>query len=109
MPAWVKISANFPLFVGKQWRERYATAAGDYLNEFKVERIEDILTAAGKFRCFKTHFDQTYMRSNTSGWISNWYSPQVKKTVKSKFGGPANYWPKTPPYQDRELIQYALK
>ncbi len=109
MPVWVKILANFPLFVGKQWSGRHSTGEGDYVNEFKVVGIEDILTSAGKFRCFRIHFNQTNIRSSLSGWISSWYSPQAKKTVKTKYGGPANYWPQRPPYQDRELIQYELK
>jgi hypothetical protein len=106
---WVKNIFNFPLYNGKQWSDTYSASTGDYLNEFKVDRIEDILTPAGKFRCFKIHFVQTERKSSLSGWNSYWYSHQAKKTVKNKVGGSGNYWAGVTWLQGRELISYELK
>ncbi|KPK88506.1 MAG: hypothetical protein AMJ94_14825 [Deltaproteobacteria bacterium SM23_61] len=109
MTGWVKNAYNFPLFPGKQWSFSYSTATGDYLNEFQVSRIEDVSTLAGRFRCFKIDFVQTGRKSSLSGWVSYWYSPKTKRTVKRKVGGTGNYWAGSTWLQGRELISYELK
>jgi TolB-like protein len=80
---------NFPLFVGKQWKDQYRGKATDgsyynFRNTYKVVEFENIVTRAGKFLAFKilrNHYNIT--NSGTAREIY-WYAPDVKYVVKSK-------------------------
>lgn len=104
---------NFPIHIGKTWEDSYASVPDEgtdmvfYVNEFKVESFENVATPAGVFQAYKIYFLQTNKKSNRSGWINWWYSPQVKNYVRRQVGGPPNYWPRG--MQNQELISYELK
>jgi hypothetical protein len=82
--------APWPLETGKEWtvswEENITTKEGLLLttddrllsHTFKVERIEDVTTAAGDFRCFKV------VERDEAGHIIKvaWYSDKIKREVK---------------------------
>lgn len=94
---------DFPLFVGKKWKDGYHSRSTggvyyDYTNDYVVDKYETINTKAGSFKSFKIkryHYNVT----NRSNYFEEyWYSPETKCIVKSipswKYGS--------------ELISYSL-
>ncbi len=80
---------NFPLFVGKQWKDKYKGRATDgayynYRNTYKVVKIENILTKAGEFIAFKILRNHYNITKGGSDREIYWYAPDVKYVVKSK-------------------------
>jgi len=92
---------DFPLSIGKQWKDAYSTksimgpyagrSSYDYSENFSALGWEDIETRAGKFKALKLEYKRKQTGS-TSGWgdgdeIKNqyWYSPEVKYFVKCQY------------------------
>jgi hypothetical protein len=104
---------NFPIFVGKKWTDTNSRLAGGlsqqqemtFLIEFNVEGIENLTTAAGTFRTYKIRHKLTNSKSNKSGWILFWYSPDVKWWVKREVEK-SSFWGNL---LNAELISYELK
>ncbi len=111
--AWGNV-LNFPMFVGKKWKNNtYDKPARDrvevtYINEFNVEGVEDIITPAGTFKCYKIRLKQTNMRSFKNGWVHYWYSPEVKIWIKRE-AEKTDYWLNSTWTLNAELISYTLK
>jgi len=105
---------NFPIFVGKEWKyEAKSIPTGgskeaNFLNELKVERVEEVTVPAGTFKVYRIYYKQTHMPSTRNGWICLWYSPVVKMWIKREVEK-TSYWAKTTWLQDTELISYHLK
>lgn len=106
----------FPLFVGKKWADTsYAYATTEvrksrgktiFIHDFRIEGVEEVTTAAGAFKAYKIYYEETSRKTNASGWMRYWYSPEAKTWVKRevdkrRFWGT---WAK-----DAELISYELK
>jgi TolB-like protein len=94
---------NFPLFVGKQWKDKYRGPSTDgsyynYRNTYKVVDIENIDTKAGKFLAFKILRNHYNVTKSGSAREIYWYAPDVKYVVKSKPSWRIGY----------ELISYSL-
>ena len=109
---------NFPIFVGKRWTDTTSglpaqTRLGEQQKSklfirFEVEGMEDITTAAGKFKTYRirhTLKNMTLLR-NREGWILFWYSPEAKWWVKQEVEK-SSFWPHS--RQDAELVSYELK
>lgn len=108
---------DFPLVVGKKWTDRtYSKPAGwtlevTYINDFKIEGIEQVTTPAGTFKAYIIHFKQTNMAVTSGtrdGWIRYWYSPDVKTWIKREVEK-SSFWARVRWLQDAELISYELK
>jgi hypothetical protein len=89
---------DFPYFVGKTWEDRVsfkpraATTEFDYLNEFKIERFEEIKVTAGTFKTYVVHYTQSIIGRSASGWMRYWYSPEAKYMLKRE-AGKSPFWP----------------
>ena len=115
---------NFPIFVGKKWREvtNGITGGIEYTlsNTFKIEGLEEVTTAAGTFNAFridwklnfyilgKVYYSLNCVWGETGfiGWYRFWYSPKVKTWVKresqtGQWWSDRTYW-----YRNAELISY---
>ncbi len=92
---------DFPLSIGKQWKDAYSTkifmgpyAGGgpyDYSENFSILGWEDVEIRAGKFKALKLEYKRK-QTAITSPWgtdeeIKNqyWYSPDVKYFVKCQY------------------------
>ena len=94
---------NFPLTLGKQWKDLYqrdeeaasgmvAMVAAEYQETFRVLGWEEVEVRAGKFKAIKLEYKiETFVRTGR-GWISQgeskawyWYSPEVKNFVKCQY------------------------
>lgn len=92
---------DFPIGVGKQWKDAYSTKAimgqfagrntFDYIEYFSALGWEDVQIRAGKFKALKLEYKRKQTGS-TSGWgdgdeIINryWYSPEAKYFVKCEY------------------------
>ena len=80
---------SFPLWVGKEWRERFdGRAVNDRWSSdvrAKVAALEDVEVAAGRLQAYRIEFED-YWRSGGNSGVSqytHWYAPDVKRTVKS--------------------------
>jgi hypothetical protein len=104
---------DFPMFVGKKWTETTVNipdgrqTEATFLNEFEIEAIEGVNTAAGTFRAFRIRYQQTNKSVKGSGWVRLWYSPETKSWVKREFEK-SPFWSKVK-IHDSELISYKLK
>jgi hypothetical protein len=78
------------------------------VNEFKVEGVEEINTAAGTFKAHKIYFRQTEMSRMASGWIRYWYAPAAKFWIKREVEK-SPYWARAYGLQSAELYYYSLK
>jgi TolB-like protein len=96
---------NFPLFVGKQWKDRYRGRSIDgsyynYRNTYNVVAFEKVSTRAGIFDAFKIKRYHYNISTNQSvpDTENYWYAPDIKIVVKSipswRIGG--------------ELVSYSL-
>jgi hypothetical protein len=108
---------DFPLLVGKKWTDRtYGKPAGGtlevtYINDFRIEGIEQVTTPAGTFKAYIIHFKQTNMAVTSGtreGWIRYWYSPDVKTWIKREVEK-SSFWASVRWLQDAELTSFSLK
>jgi hypothetical protein len=94
---------DFPLTIGKQWKEAYSTkafygpSAGrysmDYSENFSALGWEDVGVRAGKFKALKVEYKRKLTGSSSifGGNIGEeikshyWYSPDVKYFVKCQY------------------------
>jgi len=101
---------DFPILIGKNWRDRSTLPIGgievDFLNEFKIEGVDEVATSAGTFNAYRIFWKQTNMYVFGSGWVRFWYSPEVKIWIKREFEK-SSFW--APIYKDTELISFKLK
>lgn len=79
---------DFPLFVGKKWKDEFYTYSTTgvyrhYYNDYVVDRYENIDTKAGSFKSFRIKRYQHYVGSKWEGVEEYWYSPETKCIVKS--------------------------
>lgn len=88
---------NFPLDIGKSWKDRfvsratYGTTLGSreniYNETYTVLGWEDIMVEAGKFRAIKLEYKQEGIGESRSwvgkGWY--WYSPDAKYLVQCQY------------------------
>jgi hypothetical protein len=116
----LKKSLDFPLSVEKGWKDTaYGTHRGNfgnydvsYFNECRVQGVEKVATLAGTFVAYKIHCQQKEMGilqiegRPGGGWVSYWYSPEVKTWVKREFEK-SGHW--SDAFQDAELVSYELK
>lgn len=97
-----RLRLNFPLFVGKKWHESYLgrsveSGVEHYINKYKVAKVKNIKTKAGKFKAFEIRMTQLIVGGGR-GTEKYWYAPDVKTIVKSK-----------PSWRyGRELLSYEL-
>jgi len=92
---------DFPLSIGKQWKDAYSTSAimgphagrnsFDFSENFSAFGWEDVQTRAGKFKALKLEYKRKQTGS-TTGWGNDeeiinryWYSPEVKYFVKCQY------------------------
>jgi hypothetical protein len=80
---------NFPLWVGKKWRDDKYVAWNkndkrlyNYRNYYHVKAYKEIKTAAGTFKAFKISRLNHNLDSNNRWYRTYWYSPEVKRFVK---------------------------
>jgi len=116
---------NFPLTLGKQWKDLYQrdelTRGGmvpyEYQETFRVLGWEEVEVRAGKFKAIKLEYKiETYSRG-TIGWIPRgefkawyWYSPEVKNFVKCQYEKGYAEGPNDPGARaDWELVSYELR
>ena len=109
---------NFPLHVGKKWTDityhyplpdtQKRTGKALFNEDFKIEGIEEVLTAAGTFEAYRIYFEHSNRKARASGWIRYWYSPEAKTWVKRE-AEKSLFWRTTPWAQNAELISYELK
>ena len=109
---------DFPISVGKKWTDTTSglpaqTRVGErqkakYFIRFNVEGIEDVTTAAGKFKTYKIRHTLKNMTvlKDREGWILFWYSPDAKWWVKQEVEK-SSFWPQS--RLDTELVSYELK
>lgn len=78
---------DFPLFVGKRWKDEYYGLSADdtfktFKNSYEVERFEKINTSAGELNAFKIH--RNYMATGNKKNFDEyyWYSPELKIIIK---------------------------
>ena len=78
---------EFPLFVGKKWNDEFDTwsrkGIRHFINEYVVDKYETINTKAGAFKAFKIIRRVSNPKKNWKGKEEYWYSPEVKRIVKS--------------------------
>lgn len=82
-----KVLLNFPLFIGKKWKDKYlgkSTKGGyyNYKNTYIVKKYEKVNTKTGNFSAFKILQIQYNVNTNWQGRAELWYAPEVKKIVK---------------------------
>jgi TolB-like protein len=94
---------DFPLFVGKKWKDKYRGRGtdgvySDFLNDYVVDKYETVNTKAGSFKSFKIKRHHSNLTGRGYFFEEYWYSPEGKCIVKSipswKYGS--------------ELISYSL-
>jgi len=114
---------NFPIFVGKEWTVSTSALSKVYsmeftlFDDFKIEGIEEVRTAAGTFKAYKISWRESAAGwgnfiSDPRYWYRLWYSPEVKtwikrETWKNRQTG-TMWWLKAYEPQDAELISYQL-
>ncbi len=105
-PKSLKTELDFPLFVGKSWKNKYNSYSiggrhGEYVETIKVLSYETVKTPAGEFKAFKIRRIGSHTDTTDSGALYTtieWYSPDVKFYVKKTN-------PSSPPM---ELLKYEL-
>jgi len=106
-----KIGFNFPLSIGKTWKDRVASSSSPSTNltyfseNYAVLGWEDVMVKAGKFRTVKVEYRATLESGNVSGKSWYWYSPDAKFLVKHQFED-SRIWG---PADDHELVSFELK
>ncbi len=80
---------EFPLFVGKKWKDEYVYGVPSekksrrYINESIVENYETVETRGGTFQAFKIVKRYQSPETNWKGINTYWYAPEVKREIKS--------------------------
>ena len=106
---------NFPLNIGKTWKDQYVTKSAaapqevTYLETFTVLGWEEVAVRAGKFKALKLEYKQEMVGQTgdrpKEGKAWYWYSPDVKYIVKCQYEK-TDYWDAL---YDWELISFELK
>ena len=101
---------NFPLEIGKSWKDKYMTKGAlkeyTYWETFTVLGWEDVQVQAGKFKAVKIEYKQAREDEPAKeGKLWYWYSPDVKYMVKCQHEK-SSYWDET---YDWELSSFELK
>ena len=101
---------NFPLEIGKSWKDKYMTKGAlkeyTYWETFTVLGWEDVQVQAGKFKAVKIEYKQAREDEPAKeGKLWYWYSPDVKYMVKCQYGK-GDYWDAS---YDWELTSFELK
>lgn len=101
---------EFPLEIGKKWsyvRSLTSSAGGtaEYKESYEVLACEEVTTPAGKFSALKIEINQANLTRGSSGSFFQWYSPQVKTTLRTTYP-PSSYWLLV---YDSELVKYEAK
>ena len=106
---------NFPLNIGKTWKDQYVTKPAaapqevTYLETFTVLGWEEVAVRAGKFKTLKLEYKQEMVGKTgdrpKEGKAWYWYSPDVKYIVKCQYEK-TDYWDAL---YDWELISFKLK
>lgn len=81
---------NFPLYPGKEWKERYVETTNaippvpraEYSVQSQVRNWETIQVEAGTFRAIRIDTLKTDLASGLKINISSWYSPEVGQIIK---------------------------
>jgi hypothetical protein len=120
---------NFPLTLGKQWKDIYQRdelgaggwgdmGAVEYQETFWVLGWEEIEVRAGKFKAIKLEYNIEILSRGIMGWISRgtskawyWYSPELKNFVKCQYekGYRESFIQEKGARVDWELVSYELK
>jgi hypothetical protein len=104
--SWSRKLFNFPMIIGKKWTHISTSEGENYLNEFKVDTIDEIITPAGTFKAYKIYCKHTQMQNTTiTGSATFWYSPEVKNWIKREFDN----WKVFRGFEDAVIIQFKLK
>ena len=101
---------EFPLKIGKKWsyvRSLTSSAGGtaQYKESYEVLGCEEVTTPAGKFSALKIEINQANLTRGSSGSFFQWYSPQVKTTLRTTYPL-SSYWRLV---YDSELVKYEAK
>jgi hypothetical protein len=101
---------NFPLEIGKSWKDKYMTKGAlkeyTYWETFTVLGWEDVQVQAGKFKTVKIEYKQANADEPAKeGKLWYWYSPDVKYMVKCQYEK-SSYWDAS---YDWELTSFELK
>ncbi len=103
---------NFPLFAGKKWNHLFSTIPKtaakrvyemSFREEYSVSGLEEVSTAAGKFKAYRIDYQQTVLQNmKQSAKGTYWYAPETKSLVKriEEIGGMA---------MEMELVSCELK
>ena len=110
---------NFPLTIGKQWKDVYEKeglvwhriAIHDLSETFEVLSWEDVEVRAGKFRALKLEYKIKVTRPGTPPLLSEsrawyWYSPEVRNFVKCQYD---KGYDEMGEREDWELVSFELK
>jgi len=118
---------NFPLTLGKQWRDlvqrdELRTGFGgrtetEYQETFRPLGWEEVEVRAGKFKAIKLEYEIEIFPHGLWGWVSRgkskawyWYSPEVKNFVKCQYGkGYVEKFDEKGERENWELVSYELK
>lgn len=112
---------NFPLTLGKQWKDLFTRnemgsmgmGSAEYQETFRVLGWEEVEVRAGKFKAIKLEYKIVrsfgYSPPNEyKAWY--WYSPEVKNFVKCQYEkGYIEGLDKKEARQNWELVSYELK
>jgi hypothetical protein len=117
---------NFPLTLGKQWKDLYQVnevgkfgkLAVEYSETFRVLGWEELEVRAGKFKAIKVEYKIEPSSRDSMGWIPRgeskawyWYSPEAKNFVKCQYEKGYNeaVIQEDGARGDWELVSYELK
>lgn len=99
---------NFPMVMGKKWTDVVSgrDIMRNFLNEYRIQGIEEINTPVGTFKAYKIHCQHTDMSdSRVSGYAIFWYSPEVKNWIKREYQ--PGFW--APEAEDAMIIRFKFK
>jgi hypothetical protein len=110
---------QFPLAVGKKWSVDYEVQAGGAGRAMgrhadnEVKGMEEVTTAAGKFRAFKIERYDTgavAAKGGSGNWVyTYYYSPETKSIVKYHYEVQARAGAAVGGQRDIELIKFGSK
>ena len=92
---------NFPLNIGKTWKDQYVTKSAaspgeaTYVETFTVLGWEEVTVLAGKFKALKLEYKQETAGQTggrpKAGKVWYWYAPDAKYMVKCQYEK-TEYW-----------------
>jgi hypothetical protein len=116
---------NFPLTIGKEWKDLYqrnepgidGIAFVEYIETFRVLGWEEVAVRAGKFKAVKVEYRLEPYEWSSLGCFSrpeskavDWYSPEAKNLVKCRYEkGYSEGSREAAARKDWELVSYELK